>query len=82
MEFDAVVQGEEYRFSFLNNNSVLVSGKKGDYILYKNKTWRCADDISHDIVEELGEIIDGHFQMSVQAKRNSGGEAVQPRIPT
>jgi hypothetical protein len=61
MEFVAAVRGEDYRFSFLNNNSVLVTGRRGEYILYKNKTWRCADDIPREIVEELGEMIEGHF---------------------
>jgi hypothetical protein len=58
MEFEAAVRGEDYRFSFLNNTSVLVSGRQGEYILYKNKTWRCADDLPTEIVEEFGDIID------------------------
>jgi hypothetical protein len=58
MEFEAAVRGEDYRFSFLNNTSVLVSGRQGEYILYKSKTWRCADDLPTEIVEEFGDIID------------------------
>lgn len=64
MEFEAAVRGEDYRFSFLNNTSVLVSGRHGEYILYKYKTWRCADDLSIEIVEELGEIIEERLQVS------------------
>ncbi len=75
MEFAALVRGEEYRFSFLNSNSVLVSCNRGDYILYKNKTWRCADDVSADMVEELGNAIDEHLNYSKQNTRNLSGEA-------
>jgi hypothetical protein len=64
MEFEAEVHGEEYRFSFLNNESVLVSGKKGEYILYKNRTWRCADDLPREIVEELGDVIEERLQVN------------------
>jgi hypothetical protein len=61
MEFDAVVRGKKYHLCFLNNSSVLVSGQQGDYILYKNKLWRCADDISKDLVRELGAVIEEHM---------------------
>jgi hypothetical protein len=63
MEFEAVVRGEDYRFSFLNHTSVLVTSKKGEYILYKNKTWRCADELSSDIVRELGDIIEERIRV-------------------
>lgn len=63
MEFEAAVRGEDYRFSFLDNSSVLVSGRQGEYILYKNKTWRCADDLPGEIIEELGDVIDEHLQV-------------------
>lgn len=63
MEFEAPLRGENYRFAFLNNTSVLVSGRQGEYILYKNKTWRCADDLPTEIVEEFGDIIDEHLQV-------------------
>jgi len=61
MEFDANVNGESYHFFFLNNNSVLVSGVKGEYILYKTRGWRCADELKPKIVESLGEIIDEYL---------------------
>ena len=64
MEFDAELRGQGYHFSFLNNHSVLVSGRQGEYILYKTTTWRCADDLPKDILEELGEIIDEHLSVS------------------
>jgi hypothetical protein len=64
MEFVTAVRGEDYHFSFLNNQSVLVSSRKGEYILYKTKTWRCADDVPQEMIEELGEIIDEHFDSS------------------
>jgi len=64
MEFVAAIQGIDYRFSFLNNSSVLVSGREGEYILYKNKIWRCADDIPRKILEEFAEVIDEHIGVS------------------
>jgi hypothetical protein len=64
MEFNAEVRGEDYHFSLINNHSVLVSGKQGEFILYKNHRWRCADDIKADIVEEFGEVIDEHIQIT------------------
>jgi hypothetical protein len=64
MEFEAAVRGEEYRFSLLNNTSVLVSGQRGEYILYKNRTWRCADDLPREVVEEFGDVIEEHLQVS------------------
>lgn len=64
MEFTAEVRGRDYRFSLLNNSSVLVSGHRGEYILYKSKTWRCADDLPREVVEELGEVIDKHLNVS------------------
>ena len=73
MDFAAGVRREEYRSSFLNNSSVLVSGRQGDYILYKNRVWRCADDISTKVVEELGKVIDAYIQRSIR-NRNSFGE--------
>lgn len=60
MEFTADVRGEHYHFSFLNDSSVLVSAKQSEYILYKNKIWQCADDLSRDVIAELGEVIDEH----------------------
>ena len=63
MEFEAAVRGEDFRFSFLNTTSVLVSGRQGEYILYKNSAWRCADDLPDKMVEELGEIIEEHLQV-------------------
>jgi hypothetical protein len=64
MEFDAEVQGECYHFTSINNSSILVSGTNGEYILYKNQTWRCADELSREIIEELGEVIDEHMRFS------------------
>lgn len=58
MEFEAAVHGENYRFSFLNDTSVLVSCRYGEYILYKAKIWRCADDLPRTLVELLGEVIE------------------------
>jgi hypothetical protein len=63
MEFEAAVRGKEYRFSFLNNTSVLVSSRHDEYILYKNKKWQCADDLPIEMVEEFGDVIDEHLQV-------------------
>ena len=61
--FRSVVEKELYRFSFLNNATVLVSTRKAEYILYKSKTWKCADELSSDLIEELGDIIDEHLRV-------------------
>lgn len=60
MEFDAEVQGENYHFTYINDSSVLVSGRNAEYILYKNNTWRCADEVPRHTLEELGDVIDEH----------------------
>lgn len=62
MEFDAEVQGQCYHFTSINNDSILVSGRNGEYILYKNRIWRCAEELSREILEELGEVIDERIQ--------------------
>lgn len=63
MEFEAAVRGEDYRFSLLNHTSVLVSSKRGEYILYKGNRWRCADELPSEIVEELGDVIEKHLRV-------------------
>jgi hypothetical protein len=68
MEFEVPVLGENYRFSLLNNSSVLVSCRYGEYILYKTKGWRCADDLPRTLVEELGEVIDDYLQLALAVK--------------
>lgn len=62
MEFDAEIHGENYHFTSINSSSVLVSGRNAEYILYKSRTWRCADELPKQTVEELGEVIDEYFQ--------------------
>jgi hypothetical protein len=57
MEFDATVLGQNYRFSFINDNSVLVSGKNVEYILYKKKVWLCADEIAMRLLEQFGKVL-------------------------
>ena len=71
MDFEAAVRGEDYRFSFLNHTSVLVSGRQGEYILYKNKIWRCADDLSSERIEEFGDIIDEYLQVGNRSQGNN-----------
>jgi hypothetical protein len=61
MEFEAELQGQFYHFTQIDNSSVLVSGMHGEYILYKNRSWRCADELPRQMLEELGEIIDEHM---------------------
>lgn len=64
MEFAAVVCGNQYQFVLLNKNSFLVSGNNVEYILYKGKDWRCADEIKYGLLLELGEVIEEHLQVS------------------
>ena len=61
MEFDTTVLGEHYSVSFLDQTSVLVSGREREYILYKTKDWKCADNISIELVSLLGEAIERHL---------------------
>jgi hypothetical protein len=63
MEFAAVVRGKKYQFAFLNKNSVLVSSDNVEYILYKNKDWRSADEINYSLLLNLGEKIEEKLQV-------------------
>ena len=63
MEFTAIVFGETYHFSSLNRSSFLVSGNRGEYILYKTSKWNCADEISTSLVVKLGEVIEQKFHV-------------------
>jgi len=47
MEFETTLHGENYRFS----------------LLYKTKTWRCADDLPMKTVEKLGVAIEEHLHV-------------------
>jgi hypothetical protein len=64
MEFEATVLGQTYRFSLLNPTSVWISGKNVEYILYKTKEWRCADDISHHLLQQFGQVIEQQLQLA------------------
>lgn len=57
MEFEATVLGQNYHFTFLNENSVLVSGRNIEYILYKKNEWRCADEITRHLLIQFGKVI-------------------------
>ena len=60
MQFNAVVSGENYQFHFINSSTVLISGPKTEYILYKTRGWNCADDIPRDLLHGLSEAIEQH----------------------
>ena len=63
MEFETTVLGEQYRISFLNQQSFLVSGPQSEYILYKkSKNWYCADEIREGLLEELAMVLDERLQ--------------------
>lgn len=64
MEFNSVVAGKKYQFAFLNKTTVLITGYNEEYILYKNKEWKCADEISQHLLEELGEAIESRSQIT------------------
>ena len=64
MEFVATVQGEIYKFSSLNKDSYLITGANREYILYKTKAWRCADEITARLLQSFGEILEEHLQMA------------------
>ena len=61
MEFVATIEGQKYRFSYLNKNSFLISGNQCEYIVYKTKEWKCADEITSDLLETFGEVIEEHL---------------------
>jgi hypothetical protein len=60
MQFNAYVSGENYQFYFINSNTVLISGSQAEYILYKTRGWRCADEIPADLLYKLSETIEHH----------------------
>ena len=63
MEFDAVVSGDNYRFSSLSQTSFLVSGPKAEYILYnRNQHWHCADEIEKDLLQKLSGVLEDRLQ--------------------
>jgi hypothetical protein len=64
MEFEAFVSGEPYRFSSLNQQTVLISGPRSEYILYKRAgQWLCADEIRKDLLKELSDVLNEHRQL-------------------
>lgn len=63
MEFDATIQGNQYKFYFINPQSVLISGADAEYILYKGKQWQCADEITESLLCSLGQTIDQFLQV-------------------
>jgi hypothetical protein len=64
MEFETRIEGQLYKISIWNKNEYLVSGKEGDYILYKNGIWKCAEALHPDLLKELGSQIEARFKTS------------------
>jgi hypothetical protein len=64
MQFNANVSGENYQFYFINSSTVLVSGSKGEYILYKTRNWNCADEIPKDLLYRFNEILEQHYTVT------------------
>lgn len=64
MDFVATVKGESYQFSNLGRNMFLISGRGVEYIVYKTGRWQCADEISSDLLRELGTVIEEHLQIA------------------
>ena len=63
MEFEAIIHNTNYTFNFINDTSVLISGNKTEYILYKKKQWHCADIINEKLLKSLGNAIEEHLKM-------------------
>jgi hypothetical protein len=61
MEFDAQIKGNSYQFFFINSTTVLISGSDGEYILYKNKLWHCADEIPEHLMRDFSITLDRHL---------------------
>jgi hypothetical protein len=64
MQFTETVSGETYTFYFINATTVLVTGAKNEYILYKSKKWMCADDIASELLKGLSDAIDHRKMVS------------------
>ncbi|HEX2608499.1 MAG TPA: hypothetical protein VHK91_14020 [Flavisolibacter sp.] len=64
MNFEALIDGELYQFSYINQSSVLISGQTASYILYKLKKWNCADDIPEKLLLKLANTLDERLQHS------------------
>jgi hypothetical protein len=58
MEFSTTIERELYSFSQVSNTSFLVTGNDLSIIVYKAKTWRCADDVPEKLVNTLGQVIE------------------------
>jgi hypothetical protein len=58
MQFTETVSGETYTFYFINSTTVLVTGVKNEYILYKSTKWMCADEIAKELLKSLSDVID------------------------
>jgi hypothetical protein len=58
MDFNETIQGEQYSFSCIAQNLFLVSATTTQYLLYKTNSWKCADEVSKQLLEKLGTVID------------------------
>ena len=63
MEFETTIQGLNYHVTYLNRDSFLVSGNNNEYIIYKTTEWKCADDITGNLLEKIGDAIEKHLQV-------------------
>lgn len=63
MEFKATLLGTIYTFSFINNSSVLISSNNAEYILYKNRQWQCADQITEKLLKSFGNVLDDYLSV-------------------
>ena len=63
MEFEATLLGTTYTFCFITNSSVLISGNNGEYILYKNQQWQCADQIAEKLLKSFGSVLDNYLKV-------------------
>ena len=60
MEFSLTVGQELYDFSQITTSSYLVTGRSLSIIIYKGKTWRCADIVPEKLVIALGAAVDSY----------------------
>jgi hypothetical protein len=61
MEFNEILEGNKYSFSYIAKNLFLVTGADCEYILYKTNEWKCAEEVPNDLLEKLGYLIDKRF---------------------
>lgn len=69
MEFTEKIEDENFIFTKISENNLLVTGNSSAYIIYRSGTkWRCADEIPPVLLKKIGEVIDRHLGITSTVK--------------